>query len=66
VNGEKKLKECNTHYCDFHCCSGNVCFVDRYNRTYPEFDEYMRAEACVIGTQWYREALETLRGDKKE
>lgn len=51
------IKRCNTYYCDFHCCSGNICLVNHYNRTYPDFDEYMRAEACILGTQWYREVI---------
>lgn len=53
-----ELKSCNTYYCDFHCCSGNVCFVMRYAR--EEMSEYDRAEACILGTKWYREAMKKI------
>lgn len=56
---EPKLKPCDSYYCIFHCCSGNVCFVMRYAR--EMMSEYDRAEACILGTRWYREACAELK-----
>ena len=53
-------KSCPTYYCDFHCCSMNSCHIEYL---IGEIDEYSRAEACVIGTEWYRKALENPHGD---